>query len=334
MGPLGIKRCGRAAMPLPGAARAAAASLVLVEAGSNLTSGTIVSGDGLVLTNARALDERAPLRVRFSAQQTLPAKIVALDRQADVALLHVAAHTEATCLAFREAPLAPGMPIFGVGSELAEERATSIMGGLLQRTEGPESRSVVRVDPLIARAEGGPLLDDEGRLVAVVLGPQAQTAHEAARALTGPSALRALGLKQAPITDPRLFQPEAQDAGAPGYVRDRDDPPFVLTERFTYGTSLAAHRLRTAGLVTLGVGAAGVVGSWFSYRATRDPSPAQHSRFVVLNDVGWALFGLGAVGFGISYALPEAHDVVAVQVARRALFFGFDARGIEVGANL
>jgi S1-C subfamily serine protease len=102
-GPLGFKRCSRGALELPRASRSAAASMVLVESGSNLARGAIVSADGMILTTANALSSQAPLRVRFSAHQTLVANVVALDRAADLALVHVAVSTDETCL-----PLADG----------------------------------------------------------------------------------------------------------------------------------------------------------------------------------------------------------------------------------
>jgi hypothetical protein len=43
-------------------------------------------------------------------------------------------------------------------------------------------------------------------------------------------------------------------------------------------------------------------------------SSSAHSRLVVLNDLSWGLTALGAVGFGVSFALPEAHEVVDVRV--------------------
>lgn len=334
VGPLGFKQCRRPRLVLPQAARAAAASLVFVEAGSSLTSGAVVSGDGLILTNARTLDERAPLRVRFSAEQTLPAKIVALDRAADVALLHVAARTDSTCLSLRDAPLREGVATFGISSELSEDRAFSLAGSVVRRTEAAGELQLLDVDPLIARAEGGPLLDDQGQLAGVVSAPQSSKGG-GPRALTVSSALAVLQLKPAAITDPRLLEHDGEAAPATSYVRDHDDPPFVLTKRYTYGTSTTAHRIRKAGLVAAGIGGVTVAGTWLSFRATAHPSASEHRRAVVLNDIGWTLLGLGAVGFGASFALPEGHDVVAVQSAsRRRLFVGVGSSGIQLSGQL
>lgn len=122
------------------------------------------------------------------------------------------------------------------------------------------------------------------------------------------------------------------------YVRDRDDPPFALTKHYTYGTSSAARRLRTGAEVTAAVGGVGVVGTWASFRSSRDLSPAAHARLVVLNDLSWALLGVGAAGFCLSYAWPESHDVVAVQAARRApersVFVGLALGSLVLGAHL
>lgn len=328
-GPLGFKQCQRAPLALPAAARAAAASLVWIEAGSDLTTGTIVSGDGLILTNARTLHAGAPLRVRFSSEQVLPAQIAVLERSADVALLRVAAHTEATCAPLVEAPLAVGAGVFGVSSEPSEDHAFSLAGSVVQAKQ----EDALRVDPLIARSEGGPLFDALGRLAGVVVAGRAN-AH-AASAITSAAALAALRLKPAAITDPRLLTPAAATEPARGFVQDHDDPPFVLTERYTYGTSTTAHRLRTVGLVTGGVGGAVGAWAWLRFRTLPQISASEHRRLVVVNDVGWALLGLGAVGVGVSFALPEGHEVVAARTAQsRDLYLGVTAGGIELGGHI
>jgi hypothetical protein len=58
----------------------------------------------------------------------------------------------------------------------------------------------------------------------------------------------------------------------------------------------------------------GVVATWSAFRTTNGLSEHAYNRLVLLNDVSWALFALGAVGVGVSFALPEAHDMVAVGV--------------------
>ena len=337
VGPLGFKQCRRPLMALPEASRAAAASLVFVESGSSLATGAIISGDGLILTVASSLEEEAPLRVRFSAEQTLPAKIVALDRQADVAVLRVVAHTDATCLSLRDSPLTPGQAVFGVSSEPREDRAISLAGGVVQPAERDDGQGALRVDRLLARVPGGALLDAQGRLAGIARSSNAKPGATV-RGLEALGALTTLQLKPAAITDPRLLDETEERAPVVGYVRDRDDPPFALIKRYTYGTSRTAHRLRTAGLVTAGVGALAVAGTWVTFRTSRELSPSAHARFVVLNDAGWTLLGLGAVAFGVSYAWPEGHDVVGVQSARggdeKRIFVGLSPAGLVLGGRM
>lgn len=334
--PLGFKQCRRPPLVLPEAARAALASLVFVESGSNLQAGAIISGDGLILTAARLLERDAPLRVRFSAEQTLAAKVVAQDRAADVALVRVDAHTETTCLALGDRRLPAGQAVFGIASELAEDRALSIAGGVLQPAQAGDGAQTLRIDPLLARAPGGALLDAQGRLVGIVPEKAGQS-QLGARALDVQAALTALRVKPAAITDPRLLDEPAAPARAVGFVRDHDDPPFALSKRYTFGTSRTAHRLRTASLVTAGVGVVAVGGTWVGFRSARELSPSAHDRLVVLNDLGWVLLGLGAVGVGVSYALPEGHDVVGVRNANagaKRVFVALGPGGIALGGRL
>ncbi|HVY27836.1 MAG TPA: serine protease [Polyangiaceae bacterium] len=316
--PLGFKQCARPALHLPEAARSVAASYVLVESGSHVAGGAILSPDGFILTAASGLDEAAPLQVRLSAQQKLPAEIVAVDGAADVALIQVGGHFDTTCLALRESPLETGEAVFGVSSPLSEERATSLTGSVVQGLVRRAGHTLVRTDSRIAQAEGAPLIDSSGRLAALVSAQLLSAAHAGAQAIDVQSALVALNIKPAAITDPRLA---ARYGAAPAtdvsYVRDTDDPPYALTQRYTYGTSHDAHTLRNIGMGVAAAGAVGVVVTWSAFRSSQDLSEHSYNRLVVFNGIAWALVGIGAAGIGVSFLLPEAHDVVGVQSAQR-----------------
>lgn len=107
---------------------------------------------------------------------------------------------------------------------------------------------------------------------------------------------------------------DASDEKArPGFVRDRDDPPYPTTARYTYGSSPVARTLRTASAVTAVVGGAVVLGSWLA--SLKADSQAGYDRALVINSASWIAVGVGAVGFGVSFALPEAHEHVPVTVA-------------------
>jgi hypothetical protein len=120
-----------------------------------------------------------------------------------------------------------------------------------------------------------------------------------------------------------------------GFVQDPADPPFELTRRYSFGTSRAATTLRTASLVTAGLGALGVAATWLQVRGSNDLSEDAHRRLVVYNDVSWGILALGALGFGISYALPQAHDVVAGHgSARGELKLSVAASGLQLSGEL
>jgi len=331
---LGFRRCARGALLLPGAERVVAAGLVSVQAGSSLLAGTIVSPDGLILTSSRGIRDGVPLQIHFRAGQQRSASLVALAAESGVALLHVRANTDSTCVPLREQPVAPGSTAFGVSSDPTEGDAISLGPGVVERVSRGERGADLQATPRIATAEGAPLLDEDGRLLGLV--SRERTAAPPGAGIEAHAALAALGVEPAPATDPRLLA--ADEAAAPlGYVRDADDPPFLLTKRYTFGTSETAHTLRLASAVTAGVGAFGVGATWMSYRFAGRPSPAGHQRLVVANDIAWALVGLGAVGIGVSYALPEGHDQVAVRVesaTRRELFVRLAASGLAFGARL
>jgi hypothetical protein len=323
-------------MALPQASRAVAAALVLVESGSRLTAGVIVSPDGLIVTGAGGIEPGAPLLVRLSAAQKLAAEVVKLEPGADVALLRVAGHFDSTCLGLRDSALENGAPIFGISSPPSEDRAISLTESVVQKTQAAGKLAQLEVDARIAKLDGGPLLDAEGRVAGVVLARAGTSEPKpSARAIDSPSALRTLMIKPAPITDPRLLELQGQPAPAVGYVRDADDPPFVLGRRTTYGTSRTAHTLRTAGLWTAAVGGVAGVVTWTAFLTSHNLSDHAYNRLAVLNGVSWTVMGLGVLGFGVSYAWPEGHDVVAAQSARREpLRIGLSARGISLSGAL
>ena len=76
-----------------------------------------------------------------------------LDRSADVALLHAAAHTEMTCLGLRETPLAAGSAAYGVNSEPGEEHAISLNGSVVKKAL--DDNNIV-VSAMLPAPGGGP----------------------------------------------------------------------------------------------------------------------------------------------------------------------------------
>jgi len=243
-------------------------------------------------------------------------------------LLRVPAQTDTTCTPLGET-LPQGAAVFGISSEMSEDRAVSLTASVVQKT----SASGPQVDARIARAPGGPLLDGDGRLVAVVVG-EAEAGHTA-HATDIDHVLAALNIKPAAITDPRLLDRAVGPAPATHYVRDTDDPPFQMTKIYTYGTGQTARRVRTIGMAATAVGAFGVAATWLSFRANRNMTERAHDRTVLLNGASWVLLGLGALGWGASYAVPEGHDVVAGHSsAQRDLFLRVGVGAVTFGGAL
>jgi hypothetical protein len=317
---LGFKACSRRDLELPKAFRSVSPAIVLVESGSNIERGSIVSPDGFVLTGARALDEKAPLRVKLGAGQTLPARLVAVDGDAHLALLQMAGSYAATCLPLRSETLGVNAAVFGVNSPLSEDRATSLAGSVVQSSvEG----SAMSTDPRLTQSDGAPLLDDAGQLAAVVGDSDA----ERGQAVAVTSALAGLHVKPAAVTDPRLLAAARAEVRS-AYVRDRDDPPYSLTQRYTYGTSAAARGWRRVGIAASAVGAAAVILTWASSHGA--DSQGAYDRWIVANDISWGVLAVGAVTTGVSFFLPESHDVVDAQMtsaAPRAWRIGLTAGG-------
>jgi serine protease Do len=273
---------------------------VVVRMSNGIGSGVMVSPDGFVLSAAHVVQGGKPTIV-FKSGLTIMASVVRINATQDVALLKVAG-SGYPCLQAATTRPAIGATLFAVGAPAGETLAYSVSRGIVSGFRQVDGGTFLQTDASLNPGNsGGPLVDDRGRLLAVVswkiMGVEGLGFGVPIEAARG-----SLGLAWADASDAALPAPSTKvDA-----VRDPEDPPT------TFGSSkrTASSRWQApTGAAALTVGGLGVTFTWLSaVSSTRIPEK-QWSNMVYLNDASWALVagGIGLVTW--SLFLPKPSDL-------------------------
>ncbi|EHN09618.1 Peptidase S1C Do [Patulibacter medicamentivorans] len=148
-----------------------------------LGSGFVISGDGLIVTNAHVvtsgegdkLQEAGEVYVRFADRNQVRAEVLGFDPFNDVALLKIdPAGLSLVPLRFAEPKDSHvGQPVVAIGSPFGEEQSLSIgvisaLDRSIQSLTGFETVDAIQTDAAINRGNsGGPLLDARGRVLGI-----------------------------------------------------------------------------------------------------------------------------------------------------------------------
>jgi len=127
----------------------------------------ILMGNGLVLTNAHVAGRGRSLQVVLANDETYPAKLVASDKNVDLALLEIPANGHAAAVFSEETPR-PGEMVFAFGHPWGQRNV--LTGGVLSAVTSLRGRQgeipVLRADVQLAPGNsGGPLLNAAGEVI-------------------------------------------------------------------------------------------------------------------------------------------------------------------------
>jgi serine protease Do len=142
-------------------------------------SGVIVDADGYIVTNAHVVRNARRIEVNVLRSDErgeaphghlLPAKLVGMDRQVDIAVLKIEARNLPTLAFLNSDKLRQGQLVLAVGSPLGLQNSLThgVVSATLRQLD-PESPMVyIQTDaPINPGNSGGPLLDAEGRIAGI-----------------------------------------------------------------------------------------------------------------------------------------------------------------------
>ena len=141
-------------------------------------AGTVLHADGLILTNAHVVRHGRP-QVILPDKRDLPAKVLAIDPDLDLAALSVEANDLPTIALGNSKELQPGQLVFALGHPWGVQGAVSA-GPVIKVGLPPElprlGREYVQAGlQLRPGHSGGPMVDAHGRLVGIntmITGPE------------------------------------------------------------------------------------------------------------------------------------------------------------------
>jgi serine protease Do len=137
----------------------------------SLGSGFVITPEGEIITNDHVIEGTDKLRVRLASKEELDAKVVGTDEQTDLALLRVRAPRPLETLPLGDSDaLEVGARVLALGNlfGLTQTASAGIVGAKGRLLGAGPSDDFIQTDTVITAANsGGPLIDEEGRVVGV-----------------------------------------------------------------------------------------------------------------------------------------------------------------------
>lgn len=281
-----LRRCVAEPIDMTQKSADALRATAVVKTSGGVGSAVVVSPDGILLTAAHVVTEDQ-VTVRFKDGQESRANVLRVDDASDVALIQLQkGQQDVPCLQLAEGMPDEGTDVYALGSPTGDALAFSVSRGIVSGRRTIEGSTFLQTDASLSPGNsGGPLVNKEGRVVAIV---SFKVTGEGVEGLgfgvPSSAALDALSIELGENTG-SLLVPRARAGGATlDVVVDAADPPFYYIGKHARG--------RTPGWVkpvrgfgwTFGVlGASAIAGT-----ALAKENPDNWSTLKTWNTVGWA----------------------------------------------
>jgi S1-C subfamily serine protease len=182
----------------------AAKGVVVIYAGDGQGSGILISPDGYILTNHHVAGGSGRVRVRWSDGTESIGEVLRSDPRRDVALIRTSG--KSTALSIRHEPPVLGETVFAIGTPLEKEFQNTLTRGVVSGNRTIEGQPFIQSDVAVDHGNsGGPLLDEQGRVLALTDWGYAPdgVSHNLNFFIPIDDALRALGLSPAAEPPPQ-----------------------------------------------------------------------------------------------------------------------------------
>ena len=146
-------------------------AVVRILRGKGHGSGVVVSSSGWLLTAAHVVAGMSgPFDVELGDGQKVAGTLVRASQSADVALIQLPQGTYAATPIGASKSLQIGDPVFAIGTPLQERFSRTLTKGVVSALRPRDGRTVIQSDVIVhAGSSGGALLDEQGRLVGLVI---------------------------------------------------------------------------------------------------------------------------------------------------------------------
>jgi S1-C subfamily serine protease len=163
-----------ATLTVPAIYQRVAPSVVIVRTGHDLGSGVIVADNGLILTADHVVSGDGPVTVTFADGTTTSAAVVGANQKLDVAELVPAKLPQVVVPATVGGGAAVGASVVAIGNPLGltDSVSAGVISGLDRTADTSNGKftGLIQFDASVnPGSSGGPLLDEHGRVVGVVV---------------------------------------------------------------------------------------------------------------------------------------------------------------------
>ena len=144
----------------------ASQAVVSINAGDGTGSGSIISSDGLVLTNAHVVQGSQTVEVVLADGRKFQADVVGFGENGlDLAVVKIQGQTNLPAISFAQSPVQVGQRAFAIGNPFGQFQGT-FTTGIVSRIDN--ERGLIQTDAAINPGNsGGPLLNRQGELIGV-----------------------------------------------------------------------------------------------------------------------------------------------------------------------